>query len=69
VPAPRCADARRSATRVPEEVLPVLKKLAFAAVVAGAITALRKRSSGKVEADLWHEATSGPGSVSTPTAR
>ena len=47
----------------------MLKKLAFAAVVAGAITALRKRSSGKVEADLWHEATSGPGSVSTPTAR
>ena len=55
--------------RVPEEVLRVLKKLALAAVVAGAITAIRKRSAGKAEADLWHEATSGPGAVSTPTAR
>ena len=42
---------------------------AFAAVIAGVITAIRKRSSGKAEADLWHEATSGPGAVSTPTAR
>jgi hypothetical protein len=47
----------------------VLKKLAFAAVIAGAITAIRKRSAGKAEADLWHEATSGPGAVSTPTTR
>jgi len=54
--------------RVPQEVAHVLKKLAFAAVVAGAITAIRKRSAGKQEADLWHEATSGPGAVSTPTA-
>jgi hypothetical protein len=47
----------------------VLKKLALAAAVAGTIAALRKRSAGKAEADLWHEATSGPGAVSTPTAR
>ncbi|MGY1615860.1 DLW-39 family protein [Geodermatophilus sp. SYSU D00691] len=47
----------------------MLKKLALAAAVAGAITAIRKRSAGKAEADLWHEATSGPGAVSTPTAR
>jgi hypothetical protein len=51
-----------------EEVVRVLKKLAFAAVIAGAITAYRRRSAGKAEADLWHEATSGPGAVSTPTA-
>jgi hypothetical protein len=54
---------------VPEEVLRVLKKLALAAVIAGVVTAIRRRSSGKAEADLWHEATSGPGAVSTPTAR
>ncbi|MGY1807580.1 DLW-39 family protein [Blastococcus sp. SYSU D00669] len=47
----------------------MLKKLALAAAVAGAITAIRKRSAGKAEADLWHEATSGPGAVSTPTVR
>ena len=47
----------------------MLKKLAFAAVVAGAVTAIRKRSAGRTEADLWHEATSGPGAVSTPTVR
>ena len=47
----------------------MLKKLAVVAVVAGAITAIRKRSAGRTEADLWHEATSGPGAVSTPTAR
>jgi hypothetical protein len=54
---------------VPEEVLHVFKKLALAAVIAGAVTAIRRRSAGKAEADLWHEATSGPGSVSNPTAR
>ena len=48
----------------------MLKKLALAAVAAGALAAVRKRGSGgKNEADLWHEATSGPGAVSKPTAR
>ena len=47
----------------------MLKKLAVAAVAAGAVAALRKRSAGKTEADLWHEATRGPQAVSTPTAR
>jgi hypothetical protein len=47
----------------------VLKKLALAVVAAGALAAVRKRSSGKAEADLWAEATRGPNSVSTPTAR
>jgi hypothetical protein len=45
----------------------VLKKLALAALAAGAVAAVRKRSGGgKGEADLWAEATSGPGSVSAP---
>ena len=47
----------------------MLKKLALVAVAAGAVAAVRKRSSGKAEADLWHEATRGPGAVSNPTAR
>ena len=47
----------------------MLKKLALAAVAAGALAIIRKRSSGKTEADLWHEATSGPEAVSNPTAR
>ena len=47
----------------------MLKKLAMAALAAGALVALRKRSGGKAEADLWHEATRGPDAVSTPTAR
>jgi hypothetical protein len=45
----------------------VLKKLVLAAVAAGALAAVRKRSSGRTESDLWHEATRGPGAVSTPT--
>jgi hypothetical protein len=45
----------------------VLKKLALAAVAAGALAAVRKRAGGKAEADLWHEATRGPDAVSTPT--
>ena len=45
----------------------MLKKLVLAAVAAGALAAVRKRSSGRTEADLWHEATRGPGAVSTPT--
>ena len=52
-----------------EEVLRVLKKLALAALAAGALAALRKRAGGKAESDLWHEATSGPGAVSTPIDR
>jgi hypothetical protein len=47
----------------------VLKKLALLAAAAGAFVAVRKRSAGKAEADLWHEATRGPQSVSNPTAR
>jgi hypothetical protein len=47
----------------------VLKKLVLAAVAAGALVAVRKRSAGKAEADLWAEATRGPGAVSTPTIR
>jgi len=45
----------------------VLKKLVLAAAAAGALAAVRRRTAGKGEADLWHEATSGPGAVSTPT--
>ena len=44
----------------------MLKKLALAALAASAVVAVRKRSSGKGEADLWAEATRGPGAVSTP---
>jgi hypothetical protein len=44
----------------------VLKKLAMAALAASAVIAVRKRSAGKGEADLWAEATSGPGAVSSP---
>ncbi|MCZ2815424.1 DLW-39 family protein [Modestobacter sp. VKM Ac-2984] len=44
----------------------MLKKLAMAALAATALAAVRRRSSGKGEADLWAEATRGPGSVSTP---
>jgi len=52
-----------------QEVMRVLKKLALVAAAVGAVAAVRRRSSGKVEADLWREATSGPQAVSTPTAR
>jgi hypothetical protein len=52
-----------------EEVVRVLKQLAVAAVVAGAVAAVRKRAAGRTEADLWHEATRGPQAVSTPTTR
>jgi hypothetical protein len=44
----------------------VLKKLALAALAASAVVAVRKRTTGKGEADLWAQATSGPGAVSTP---
>jgi hypothetical protein len=52
-----------------EEVSRVLKKLALAAAAAGVLAVVRKRASGKAEADLWHEATRGPDAVSTPSAR
>ncbi|MGY1826726.1 MULTISPECIES: DLW-39 family protein [unclassified Blastococcus] len=45
----------------------MLKQLALVAAAAGAVVAVRKRSAGRTEADLWREATSGPGAVSTPT--
>ena len=38
----------------------MLKKLAVAALAASAVVAVRKRSAGKGEADLWAEATRGP---------
>jgi hypothetical protein len=44
----------------------VLKKLAVAALAAGAVVAVRKRTAAKGEADLWAQATSGPDAVSTP---
>jgi hypothetical protein len=47
----------------------VLKQLALVAAAAAAVAAVRKRAGGRAEADLWHEATRGPGAVSTPTAR
>jgi hypothetical protein len=49
----------------------MFKQLALAAVAAGAVAAVRRRSAGagKAEADLWHEATRGPQAVSRPTAR
>ena len=47
----------------------MLKKLALVAVAAGAVAVVRKRAGGRAEADLWHEATRGPGAVSNPTAR
>ena len=47
----------------------MLKKLALVAVAAGAIAAIRKRSAGKNEADLWHEATSRPEAAGSVAAR
>ena len=44
----------------------MLKKLAMAALAASAVAAVRKRGAGRGEADLWAEATRGPGAVSTP---
>ena len=52
-----------------EEVSALLKKLALAAAAAGALAVVRKRSTGKNEADLWSEATTGPQAVSTPPTR
>ena len=47
----------------------MIKRLALVAAAAAAFVAVRKRSSGRSEADLWSEATTGPQSVSTPTSR
>ena len=47
----------------------MLRKLLLAAVAATALAAVRRRSSGNSGDDLWHEATRGPGAVSTPTTR
>ena len=47
----------------------MLKKLALVAMAAGVLAAVRKRAGNSTEADLWHEATRGPGAVSTPTVR
>ena len=44
----------------------MLKKLAMAALAASAVIAVRKRTAAKGDADLWAEATRGPGAVSTP---
>ena len=52
-----------------EEVSALLRKLALAAAAAGALAVVRRRSSGRAEADLWAEATRGPQGVSTPTTR
>jgi hypothetical protein len=60
---------RRVSVVAVEEVLRVLKKLALAAIAAGALAVVRKRAGGKADADLWHEATRGPDAVSTPTTR
>jgi hypothetical protein len=45
----------------------VLRKLLLAAAAASALAAVRRRSAGKAEADLWAEATRGPQAVSKPT--
>ncbi len=67
---PGAVPAVRDGAPSAEEVVGLLKKLALAAVAAGALAAVRKRNSGgKAEADLWHEATRGPGAVSTPGNR
>jgi hypothetical protein len=47
----------------------VIKKLAVLAAATVAVVAVRKRSTGRTEADLWSEATTGPQAVSTPTSR
>ena len=47
----------------------MLRKLVFAAAAATALAAVRRRSTGRAEADLWAEATRGPQAVSTPGAR
>ena len=53
----------------PEEVPRVFRKILLAAAAASALAAVRRRSAGKAEADLWAEATRGPQAVSTPTTR
>ncbi len=48
-----------------EEVGPVLKKVAVAALAAGTLLALRKRTAAKGDQGLWAEATSSPDAVRT----
>ena len=52
-----------------EEVPRVLRKIVLAAAAATALAAVRRRTAGRAEADLWAEATRGPQAVSTPAAR
>ena len=47
----------------------MIKRVVLVAAAAAAAAAFRKRSTGRSEADLWAEATSGPQAVSTPTNR
>ncbi len=47
----------------------MIKRIALVAAAAAAVAAVRKRSTGSREADLWSEATTGPQAVSTPTTR
>ncbi len=47
----------------------MLRKIFLAAAAASALAAVRRRSTGRAEADLWAEATRGPQAVSTPTIR
>lgn len=69
-PAPRAGSRplREEGTRF-EEVPRVLRKLVLAAAAASALAAVRRRSAGRTEADLWAEATRGPQAVSRPTTR
>jgi cytochrome c551/c552 len=48
-----------------EEVGPVLKKVAVAALAAGTLLALRKRTAAQGDQGLWAEATSSPDAVRT----
>ena len=47
----------------------MIKRIALVAAAAAAVAAIRRRTAGKTEAELWAEATSGPQAVSTPTTR
>ena len=47
----------------------MLKSLAVAALAAGALVAVRKRSAARGDQGLWAQATTGPQAVSTPPTR
>ena len=47
----------------------MIRKMVLAAAAASALAALRRRSAGRAEADLWAEATRGSQAVSTPATR